>query len=57
MNRVERMGGYYERFFSVDELKLAAKVLVEAGRRADMKDDKGSTPSSSTEMVTSEAVE
>ena len=61
MNRVERMGGYYERFFSVDELKLAAKVLAEAGRRAelrsDMKDDKGSTPSASTEMVTSEAVE
>ena len=61
MNRVERMGGYYERFFSVDELKLAANVLTEAGRRAglrsEMEDDKGSLSSASTDVVTSEAAE
>ena len=57
MNRVERMGGYFERFFNVDELKAAVEVLAEAGRRAvmraEMEDDKGSVPSAETEMVTS----
>jgi len=61
MNRVERMGGYFERFFSVDELQFAAKVLIEAGRRAElraeMEDEKGSIPSAETEMVTSEAAD
>lgn len=62
MNRVERMGGYFERFFSVDELKFAVKVLAEAGRRAElraeMEDEKEVVPpSSETEMFTSEATE
>lgn len=60
MNRVERMGGIFERFFSYDELKYAVQVLAEAGRRADIRaeleEDKGSVPSAEkTEMVTSDA--
>ena len=62
MNRVERMGGYFERFFSVDELKFAVEVLAEAGRRAELRaeleGEKESVPSSSeTEMVNSESTE
>ena len=61
LNRVERMGGYFERFFSVDELRFAVQVLAEAGRRAELraelKEDKESVPSAETEMVTSEIAE
>jgi len=61
MNRVERMGGYFERFFSPDELRVAVQVLTEAGRRAglraEMEDDKGSVPSAANEMVTSDVTE
>ena len=59
MNRVELMGGYFERFFSVNELKVAMRVLTEASRRAELRaeweEDKGSVPSAETEMVTSDA--
>ncbi len=58
MNRVERMGGIFERFFSYEELKVAAQVLAEAGRRAEIRseleEDKSSVPSAETEMVTSD---
>ena len=36
-NRVERMGGYYERYFTQGELEIAQKVVTESERRAKLR--------------------
>ena len=38
-NRVERMGGYYERYFSPAELEIAQRVVTESERRAKLRKD------------------
>jgi hypothetical protein len=45
-NRVELMGGYYERYFTPDQLLIAQKVVEESARRAveRAKNEKGSQP-------------
>ena len=33
-NRVEKMGGYFERYFSPNELEIAQRVVTESATRA-----------------------
>ena len=48
-NRVERMDGYYERFFSRDELAMAQRVVTETQTRAEAIEEEAA-PSETNEV-------